>query len=573
MTPEELEREANANAIREGRANETDWRPYYVDYAKKVREEAIRTFAERIFNRGSAARPQAADLEQAANRWLASVKLHDKWGEKRLFNDKPRGHGQGDGSTDGRLLRKLIKKVTTQPIAEDDTDEGRSSEFNSHTADTLKGVLSQPGGSFALKKALFLTREKMSDPLGYKEKYARRIPFGQDVYGNTKWVKASRRFYTPANIELPLPPRQSDGSPRTITPVTMGQPPDGLNPFNPDSKELIEDVGQKHLGECWLQSAATSLPRYELERMFSWVTPYESEGVTTRLYEHDDGRVTPIYIRTPKDRLWDANPHLAARVFAHKAQWPAALVSAVAKIGRQDLRDYRRSLDFIPRDPNTGMPLYSVRDVYGNTLEAAAKLLTGQNPLIDIDLSGKSPSEKQKISSQAWQNLHSLENGVATFANFNDPNGSDYGRNHAVTSFGPINSSKWQFGNTWPEGDGETSLNQRRKIFSADIARAKRIGALNSNIAHREIYISGPRVGGSIVHSRLPQNPRPLVGGTGQPPIPGPFPRPLVGGTGQHPIPRAFPRAFSRALVGGTGQPPILRPSLRLPVGSTLFNT
>jgi hypothetical protein len=84
---------------------------------KWLRKKQYRSLHTHILNHNSEIDDPVSDrnLEQAKNRWLAGVKLHDRWSPtNKLFNDKVRGHGQVDGSTDGRLLRKLIKAASQE---------------------------------------------------------------------------------------------------------------------------------------------------------------------------------------------------------------------------------------------------------------------------------------------------------------------------------------------------------------------------------------------------------------------------------------------------------------------------
>lgn len=415
--------------------NRTDEDIWRVHYASMVRKEAVRDAVNRMLNPNS-----AADLQQAADRWLVGVRLHDEWDPSHLFHDKPRGGGQTDGSTNGRLLRKLImataqKAATIDPnfdtyrddikaardrlnAAERGEDEielndatqnlfEKNERLNKEVASKLDNLLNIPGGSLALKKAIFLTQEKLRDPLGYKQKYARIVPFDEN-----KWVKASRRFYTPAMESLDLPP-YSNRQPRDNSVVVMHSPPDNLPTFGPDEEALIHDVGQGSLGECWLQSSAASLPRQTLGNMFSWRPSYGSDGVTTRL--HDEQR-TPIYIRTRKDLLG----HDKA---AHKALWPFGLESATAKLGRDDLRQFR---DWEKsRDPDTGLPVYSVNDVYGNSRLAASILLTGQDPRVNMDVSDLNNRDKEESLLEKWRDRPGK--GVVSFKV------SDDGPGHAMT--------------------------------------------------------------------------------------------------------------------------------------------
>jgi hypothetical protein len=449
---------------------------YYKNYTEMVRQEAIRDLADHIFKRHSAtdATPLDDEFQRIANRWLVGVRSHDKWSDLPLFRDKVRGHGQAAGSTDGRLLRKLMmaatqKEVTSNPhfdpyrnniiaarnrlndaeralesnprspqLRQNHTDAKRelsrqSQILNTEVASKLGDLLSRPGGSLALRKAIFLTQEKLRDPKNYKQQYARVVPFDhpRDPTNHDKWVKASRRFYTPADVPLDLPLR-SDGTVRNNSVVKMGQPPVGLPPFGPDAEELINDVGQKDLGECWLQASAASLPRQTLGNMFSWRPSHGSEGVTTRLHDENGN---PIYIRTQKNQLWnDAS--------AHKALWSAALAAAASKVGRNSLTEFRHGVK--PRNEN-GMPLHTVRDVYGNSIDAAAKLLTGKLPLVYGDLR----HTPRNLFEEAKQK--GAEKGVAIFRT---PNLQGAGtRGHAMTFFN-LNekTGRGRFGDTLASG-------------------------------------------------------------------------------------------------------------------------
>ena len=506
--------------------NPDEWGYYHRNYAEMVMKEAKQKFADHILNRNSPTGTPVSDedLQDAANHWLAGVRMHEEWKKNHgldtdfSFRDKPRGHGQEAGSTDGRLLRKLMMASAEDAASNDpsfnsyrndikaardrlnaatiarngnpgDADtqqEYRDAEqnlfnqnkaLNEDVATKLGNLRSMPGGSLALKKAIFLTQEKLRDPLGYKQRYARLVPFGNG------FVKASRRFYTPASAPLSLPSRTSDGTARTNTLVNMGEPPHGLPNFGDPRKELIEDVGQRDLGECWLQASAASLPHSTLGNMFSWKPSHGSEGVTTRLHD-ENGK--PIYIRTAKNMLWDADPDLEKRVFDHKALWPAALATAAAKVGRDDLRQFRDWEK--PRDPATGLPVYSVRDVYGNSIAAAAKLLTGKAPIIDESIAGLSNRDKISLLAKAWEYAKKarIERGVASIGNFDNPKKSDDGPEHAVTWFlsNNPNSKEELFGNPW---DHLTKVKHGtvgggRKMFNADLSKVNRLSVLNPNV-------------------------------------------------------------------------------------------
>jgi hypothetical protein len=480
-------------------------------HASFDRKEEVRKVVERMLNPNS-----VVDLQQTAGNWLASVKAHDTLSKGHLFKDKPRGHGQADGSTDGRLLRKLmmasarnaassdpsfdsyrndIKAATERlnaakialqgnPNDANTQQEHRAAKqnlfnhnkaLNEDVASKLDNLLSQTGGSLALKKAIFLTQEKLRDPLGYKQKYARVIPFNDpnDPANPDKWVKASRRFYIPADRELPLPLR-SDKTKRDTSVVAMQSPPAGLPNFGNPSDDLIQDVGQNDLSECWLQSSAASLPRQTLGNLLSWRPSYGGEGVTTRLHD-ENGK--PIYIRTKKNQLWNTASN-------HKALWPAALTDAAAKVSRDELRQFRRTK---PRNDRNGMPMYSVRDVYGNTIENAAKLLTGKAPLMSENVANMSPRRKETRIGNLWTRAGNagITKGVASFGNFKNPNGSDAGPGHAVVFLGIKPGGKiGNFGNTWVNGAGMRSVSAGHKIFNAPISRVRQISFLDPNGAN-----------------------------------------------------------------------------------------
>jgi hypothetical protein len=545
---------ANISGFPSQRPNsDSDWGNYYKSYAELVRREAAHKFAERL-NPGT--QVSDADLEQAADRWRIGVRAHEKWSpDHLLFPDKSRGHGQAAGSTDGRLLRKLMMAATQAAVTRDPsfasyrTDEdfitarnrlneaeralqndpgnaqlqqehteakqelsNQSQRLNTEVASKLDALLSQPGGSLALKKAVFLTQEKLRDPLGYKQKYARLVPFGgKDAAGNDKFVKASRRFYTPANVQLPLPP-QDDGSSPTITPVPMTDFSGTLPSFRTSPKALIKSVGQQGLGECWLQASAASLPRKTLKKMFSWSQSHGSDGVTTRLYD-ENGK--PIYIRTPKNQLNHSES-------AHKAMWPYALESAVAKVGRKAFRDFRKNNGINLRDPNRGIPLYSVRDVYGGTRADAAKLLTGKDPLIDWDVSDVPGFIKTGLILNAFAAAEAAEaasaasegrnprkiKGVVSFGDFNNQGMGDHGPGHATTFRGPArdNSSGFfgkigafftregLFGNTWRNGGSSTNVARGEKMFSAPLSRVRGVSFLDPDGADptKDRFVSVP---------------------------------------------------------------------------------
>jgi hypothetical protein len=469
-------------------STDEQWKEYHKNYAEMVRKEAVQKAVKQIFNS-----PQETDtssmndeFQEIANRWIAGVRLHDSLSDSHLFKNKPRGHGREADSTNGRLLRKLImaavqKRANAAPelerfrkaisdaenMGEGDDKEKRldaaNQQLNNEIAGMLNGLLQRQGGSLALKKAIFLTKEKLTNPLEYKKKYARLVPFGDNEF-----VKASRRFYTPASIPLLLPDRE-DRSKRKDSTVRMGQPPDMLPKFGPSTeqvsggtkqRELIEDVGQKDLSDCWLQASAASLPRHVLENMFSWRPSYGRAGVTTRLH---DEKGKPIYIRTRMDELWnDASEH--------KALWPAVMEAAAAKVGRPALRDFRKTNDFIPRDMN-GMPIYSVRDLYGNTLEEAAKLLTGKPPLINAVRPSIAMSDKNRA-------IRGTGYGVGLVP-IRDHITGRIG-SHAITFYPhPQSNNKGTFGNPWVNAVRSGVIGEGRKIFNIDLSEVERLGFLD----------------------------------------------------------------------------------------------
>jgi hypothetical protein len=501
-------------------------------YAELVREEAAQKFVDRMLNPPSPSGTTSlgADLDDAANHWITGVRAHDKWSGSPLFRDKVRGHGQVAGSTDGRLLRKLIKAATQKAATIDPNFDtyrndiitarnrlnnaeralqnnpgdaqlqrnhtyakqelsNQTQRLNEEVASKLDNILRQTGGSLALRKAIFLTQEKLRDPLGYKQKYSRVVPFDEpnDLANPNKWVKASRRFYTPASSPLPLPAR-SNGRNRNDGVVTMQSPPNNLPFFGLDTKkELIEDVGQKKLGECWLQASAASLPRSTLGNMFSLGPSYGSEGVTTRLHDKNG---KPIYIRTQNNELWN-------NASDHKALWPAALTAAVAKVGRDDLRQFRENRGISTRDQTSGMPMYSVRDVYGKTPKEAAKLLTGKNPMLSISVRSLNPDIKQSAIDSIIRAAHSsgIERGVAGFRNFKSLHGKDNGSGHSVTFLGNTNTPYiGNFGNTWSNGGLTTNVAMGNKIFESPLSRMSSISFLDPRGANpaNDNFISAP---------------------------------------------------------------------------------
>jgi hypothetical protein len=474
------------------RPTETEWRN---KYAELVRKEAIQKFADHMVKNNLTAN----DLNDTTKRWLTGVRVHDSLGVTHLFPDKPRGHGQEDGSTDGRLLRKLMMAASREAVR-DNPYHVTPAELNYQAARMLNNLLNLPGGNSALKKAMFLTKEKLLRPQTYKQKYARLVPFGEDDHGNTKWVKASRRFYTPASFELPLPdyPNNSDNPSanlkRTTTPVRMGPPRADLPDFGPDKetvdgnerqRELINDVGQKSLGECWLQAAAASLPRHMLKKLFSWKHAYGSEGVTTRLHDENG---EPIYIRTPKNQLWN-------NASDHNALWPAALAASVAKVLSPEFKQFRIGRNVHPYDHISGLPVYSVRNLEGRESIEAASLLTGNDAKL-IRLFNETSERKEKEISYHFNKAKEEGNVlVANFGNFKDPNGHDDGQGHStvlldLSSDGTLAT----IGNTWKAGLEPTSLSKGHKIFDVPTSRIRSLVKINSNggILETDKYVQEP---------------------------------------------------------------------------------
>jgi hypothetical protein len=340
--------------------------------------------------------------------------------------------------------------------------------------DNLSTHLKESSVPAVLRKAIFLTKEKLRNPLEYKQKYARVVPFDDpdDSTNPAKWVKASHRFYTPTDMELPLPPRTGGKKKKRNVipvPVTFDKPPDAFPNFGGVSKKLIEDVGQKSLGDCGLLSSAASLPRNTLMNMFSWrpsSVRNGSEGVTTRL--HDEQK-NPIYIRTQKNQLWnDASDH--------KALWPAALDSAAAKIGRKKVRDFRKGEK--PRDPVTGMPIYNIRWMKGLSGEEASEVLTGKGSIVRAKVSGLSAKKKKRLLLKAWTEARNrgAENGVATFGNFKERKGRDKGSGHATVWLGsdPLDNRIGKFGNPWVPGGKTSGVGGGYKMFPAPLSRVRK---------------------------------------------------------------------------------------------------
>jgi hypothetical protein len=291
------------------------------EYARQVARD-IRTQLE------SSEEKKEENISDLMNRWIGNVRVYDNENQNNpFFREKPRGHGQSDGSTDERLRRKLITQLAKN-YATDETDINNKEKLNKKVATRLGNFLPQLTSEISqpLKKALSLTAEKLRDPMGYKQKYARLVPFG-----NTGWVKASRRF---ANL-LPL-----KNAP-TISDLNQRLPPKEIPNFGPSEevvngnkreRELIEDVGQDQIGECFLQSGASSLSPSAVKGMFDWRPSYRSDGVTVRLYSDQNN---PAYIRLRKNQLWHDKSD-------HKALWPAALSAATAKLGLKGKREKRR---------------------------------------------------------------------------------------------------------------------------------------------------------------------------------------------------------------------------------------
>ena len=325
-------------------------------------------------------------ISDLMNRWIVNVRAYDNENQNNpFFRNKPRGYGQEDGSTDGRLRRKLIMKLAENYAR--DENETNNENLNKRVATRLGNFLplltseiSQP-----LKKALYLTTEKLIDPLGYKQKYARVVPFGEN-----KWVKASKRFHTLTNRDLPLKRSYDANGKEQLIKTSMTKTalfPENLSNFT--NAKLIDDVGQIGIGECALQASAASLPRQTLENMFSWKPAYKDNGTTVRLYNEAGN---PMYIRL-NNQLWHDKSD-------HKARWPFVLSAAVAKAAKnddiQELRNETKDL----YDNNTGLPMYSLQDVNGFTGEKMSMLLKGK-PLNSNEMkvfrgSGISRSEKNK---------------------------------------------------------------------------------------------------------------------------------------------------------------------------------
>ena len=413
----------------------------------------------------SSEKKKGETISDLMNRWIGNVRTYDGENQNNpFFRAKPRAHGQADGSTDGRLRRKLIMKVAENYAI--DKNETDNEKLNKSIAKKLGNFLplltSQP-----IKKAFYLTAEKLRDPLGYKQKFARIVPFGKDDEGNDHLVKASRRFHIITTKDLPLKTYMKNGK-ETIVKTSMPEAvalPNNLTEFGQNTSNLMDDVGQIGLGECMLQSAAASLPRSRLGNMFSWSPAYRKNGVTIRLH---DKKGIPMYIRLQNDQLGHDKS-------AHRAMWPYVLSAAAAKIGDAKIQNLRRSKEVNPGeylyDSYSGLPIYSLQDVDGMSLGDAAMLLTGKYPdkneTIDIDSFDMPVSKRGEEMEKLWNNTHSTNSpnvssrmGVASLNNMNiavDPNDL---RPHAVLwqNYDP-KTRKATFINPWDE----TEINKLNK--------------------------------------------------------------------------------------------------------------
>jgi hypothetical protein len=379
--------------------------------------------------------------------WISNVRTYDGNNpDNPFFRNKPRGYGQSDGSTDGRLRRKLMMELAKN-YATDENETADNEELNRKIAGKLGNFLpsltSQP-----LKKALYLTKEKLRDPLGYKQRHARLVPFG-----NTGWVKASHRF---AKL-LPLM------NAPTISDLNQRLPPKEIPNFGPSEdvvngnkreRELIEDVGQELIGECFLQSGASSLSPSAVKGMFDWSPSYEGDGVTVRLYSAQNN---PVYMRLQKNQLWHDKSD-------HKAVWPAALSAAWAKLGLRRIREERKRRG-THYDKNTGVPLYRIEDVNGYPITETASVLTGDAIEEHTDLTKENEDRKRRIASRLWNEMQKrlpiggkVYRGVVRLAD--NPN-------HAQVWFKKPSNTTGTFGN--PHAEQHT--HPRGKIFNDDLSK------------------------------------------------------------------------------------------------------
>ncbi|MDR1103956.1 MAG: hypothetical protein LBK92_01155 [Endomicrobium sp.] len=511
-------------------SSDSEKQAYYKKYAEMVRQEAIRDLAGHILERQSATDATSLDdkFRRIADHWIAGVRAYDQWEGSPLFKNKARGHGQADGSTDGRLRRKLVmaavreivRRKALNPLSSfyqsadtvrnDQTQLKNAESFkspflrllylqqkastsnqslNQKSANVLKGFLEHADISPAFKKALFLTYKKLRDPQGYKQEYSRVVPFGDDG-----WVKASHRFSIPANAALHLPAPEGNGHSRDTTPVPMEDITErGLPLFGSETDDPINDVGQESLGECWLQASAASLPWSILKKIFSGKQSHGADGVTTRLHDENGN---PIYIRTQ-------NSQLGHKESAHKALWPFALQVAVAKHeGKGTLRQFREGEGVPTRDTGSGMPLHSIRDAgYGRSIAEAAALLTG-NPLAkNVNLFDTPATARRGAFLQAWRDIGSSvpqQKAVASFGAFDKPPNEvptlddEKKHRHAVilSNISP-DGSVGDYDNTWLDGEGDGTLNMRKKRFSLDPTRMGSLSVLNPAGADRNTFLQG----------------------------------------------------------------------------------
>jgi hypothetical protein len=287
-----------------------------------VREESMAEFV-RVLN-GTASISRLND--EMADCWIQAVRA---WA-KPVFPDKVRGYGRPDGSTDGRLLRKLVKGSCLL--------WGSRAEGRARLKRLVKFVRRDQ-----VRRAVFLTGLKWESPVGCKRAHARFVPFNAGV------VKASRRYRVHAKRDLPLC--------RVAGKVVMTSVPRvprmmlSLPAFG--AGEAMFDISQLGIPECSILAGAASMDRRRLMNMFC----FDSWGVTVRLYVQPLGIATPrpIYVRLQRVELEHDKS-------SHHALWAFGLSMAVSKMGDWYIARLRSELGFEVEN-GTGLRWFTLQDL------------------------------------------------------------------------------------------------------------------------------------------------------------------------------------------------------------------
>lgn len=153
------------------------------------------------------------------------------------------------------------------------------------------------------------------------------------------------------------------------------------------------------------------------------------------------------------------------------------LAVAAAKVGKDDIRTLREEKG-TRYDEKTGLPIYSLDDLDGNSLSKASKLLTGK-PLMKEEVFpvGDNPKEGIKNVSELWQDMQKdippgelVRKGVVTFRTDKVP--------HARVWLNSSNATG-TFGNPWEEQGAKKR--GEGKIFDTSLLKALRAGFIPNN--------------------------------------------------------------------------------------------